>query len=61
MPQGHLSGSWRKACNHTKLNKRGSVNDKLEKAWGKSWEKKKRVKYGLSISRKKVWSEHKEF
>jgi hypothetical protein len=32
MPQGHLSGSLEKACNHhTYLNKRGSVYDKQEK------------------------------
>jgi hypothetical protein len=31
MPQGHLSGSLEKACNHTYLNKWGSYYDKQEK------------------------------
>ena len=44
-----------KACNHTYLNKRGSVYDKQEKRREKRprLEKKRRVKYGLRTSRKR--------
>jgi hypothetical protein len=54
MPQGHLSGRLEKACNHTYLNKRKSVYDEQERVGNKwsSFEKKKRVKYGLRTSRK---------